>query len=80
MNWHVYILKSLKDGSHYVGSASNVNIRLKRHNSGKVRSTKRGVPWEVVYTEKYLTQQEAYRRERQIKSYHGGKAFKKLLH
>ena len=75
----VYILQSLKDKSYYIGHAQDLKVRLKRHNSGRVRSTKSQLPWMLVYQEEYQTKQEAYRRELQIKRYKGGEAFKKLL-
>ena len=75
----VYILQSLKRVRYYVGHCEDLPVRLKRHNSGKVRSTKYDCPWKVVRTQEYATKQEAYARERQIKSYKGGEAFKRLL-
>jgi predicted GIY-YIG superfamily endonuclease len=37
---YLYILESLKDGSHYAGISKNVSLRLDYHNKGKVKSTK----------------------------------------
>lgn len=34
---------------------------------------------EVIYVEKYDSIEDAYKREKQIKSYKGGSAFKKLI-
>ncbi|PIY92779.1 MAG: endonuclease, partial [Candidatus Magasanikbacteria bacterium CG_4_10_14_0_8_um_filter_42_12] len=45
----------------------------------RVRSTKSGVPWKLVYTELFNTKSDAYKREMQIKSYKGGNAFRELL-
>ncbi len=73
------ILKSLKNGRHYIGHAHNINDRLLRHNAGQVKSTKNYKPWQLIYTEKYNTKVEANRRELEIKSYKGGIKFKKLL-
>lgn len=77
--YKIYIIKSLKTGRHYIGHSENLNKRLVAHNSGKVRSTKSGVPWKVVYTEEYLARSEAFKRELEIKSYKGGIKFKQLL-
>ncbi|OGY45686.1 MAG: endonuclease [Candidatus Buchananbacteria bacterium RIFCSPHIGHO2_02_FULL_38_8] len=77
--YYVYILKSLNSDGYYIGHAKDLNIRLERHNDGKVRSTKSRRPWKVIYTENFNTKQEAYRREKQIKSYKGGAAFKRLI-
>ena len=75
----VYILRSKKSGRYYIGHTSDINKRLKEHNSGKVRSTKAYVPWEVAYSEKYEAKSDVFQREMQIKKYKSGEAFKKLL-
>lgn len=75
----VYILKSLKNGHYYIGQTNNLANRIRRHNSGLVKSTKNGIPWEVIYTEEYTTRSVAYKRELEIKAYKGGIKFKKLL-
>ncbi len=77
--YFVYILKSLKDGRYYIGSTGNVEDRLKFHNSGLQRSTRHRVPFVVVYVEVKASKAEALKREKQIKSYKGGVAFKKLV-
>ena len=77
--YFVYILKSLKVLRYYIGSSENVARRLSDHNSGKVKSTKAYQPWEVVYLEKFNIKSDALKREKQIKSYKSGNAFKKLL-
>ena len=75
----VYILKSLKNGKYYIGQTEDVVDRIKRHNSGRSKATKNFTPWEVVYSEEYLTRSLAFRREQEIKSYKSGIKFKKLL-
>ena len=37
MCYFVYILQSERDGSFYIGSTSDVEARLSRHNSGRTR-------------------------------------------
>ena len=78
-NWFVYILRSLKDGRYYIGSASDLEKRIERHNRGGNISTKNRRPLELVYFEIYNTRVEALCREKTIKSYKGGEAFKKLI-
>ena len=68
---YLYILKSLKDGNHYVGITSNLGERLKYHNSGGVRSTKNRIPFVMIYNEEYSSMGEARRREKYLKSYKG---------
>ena len=38
--YYSFILRSLKDGRYYYGSAEDVDKRLIKHNSGQVRSAK----------------------------------------
>ena len=68
---YLYILKSIKDGNHYVGITSNLSERLKYHNSGRVRSTKDRVPFVMIYNEEYHSMKEARVREKYLKSYKG---------
>ena len=77
--YSAYILQSGTTGKYYIGYSAIVHKRLKEHNRGRVRSTKAGIPWMLVYTEKYPSRQAAYRREMQIKRYKGGEAFYKLI-
>ncbi len=64
-------------GKHYVGITTLDPIkRLERHNKGDVFSTKLGRPWKLIKVEYFKTLQEARRREKQIKSWKGGNAFK----
>ncbi|MEK7578484.1 MAG: GIY-YIG nuclease family protein [Patescibacteria group bacterium] len=77
--YYTYILKSLKNGKYYTGSTNDLVERLKRHNAGRNKSTKAGIPWKLIYSESFQTKQDAYRKEMQIKSYKNGDAFKKLL-
>jgi putative endonuclease len=75
----VYILKSIKNGRYYIGQTRDIDDRIKRHNAGKVKSTKHYKPWEIIYFENCQTRSEACKRELQIKSYKGGEAFRKLF-
>jgi putative endonuclease len=76
--YYVYVLKN-QAGNHYVGYTSNLLRRIKDHNSGKSRRTKRKGPWRLVHREEFPTTREAQKRERQIKRYKGGEAFQRLL-
>ena len=75
----LYILVS-DLGKYYVGITSLlVANRIKRHNNGDVYSTKLHRPWKLIYTEKFTDFADARAREKKIKSWHGGNAFKKLI-
>ena len=77
--WTVYILKSISTGKFYIGCTSDLNRRLDEHNAGRNLSTKSRRPWSLVYSETFAEQDPAYAREKQIKSYKGGNAFRSLL-
>lgn len=77
--YSVYILKSTKTNKYYIGHTSDIIGRLKRHNKGLSKYTKKFIPWELIYHEEYNTKSEAYRRKIEIKKYKGGIKFKKLL-
>ena len=67
MHYFVYILFSEKVNKYYVGSCQDIQDRLLRHNQGRSKFTKTGIPWTLVYSENYETRSEAYRREMEIK-------------
>ena len=79
MPYYVYILQSAKTGKYYVGYAADVEKRLLRHNSGRTKSLLKHIPLEIIKIEEYPVYEDARRRERQIKRYKSGEAFKKLL-
>jgi putative endonuclease len=68
MSYFVYILRSLKDNSYYVGTTSRLRERIKDHNSGKSKSTSSKKPFELVYSEEFASISQAYIREKYIKS------------
>jgi putative endonuclease len=71
--FHTYILKSQKDGGYYFGHTSNLTERLKKHNNGQVKSTKRRRPLIIHYSEIFETKSEAFQREQFFKSFDGRK-------
>jgi len=77
--YFVYILRSILSGKHYVGCTNNPERRLKEHNNNKTRSLKNRGPFKLIYKEEFDNLSEARKRERIIKSYKGGNAFKRLI-
>jgi len=67
MHW-IYILYSKKIDKYYIGSSSNVQKRLEFHNSeyNKIWS-KRGQPWELVFSHQFETKSDALKAEIFIK-------------
>lgn len=75
----LYVLLSLKDNRTYVGSTNDFERRLKLHNSGRVKSTKHRIPFEVLFTEEFETIQEAKKRELYYKSGAGRRKLKEYF-
>ena len=64
----VYILYSKKSSRYYVGQTSDIKDRLERHNQGRSKSTKFGIPWSIVLQREFSTRSEALILEKQIKN------------
>jgi putative endonuclease len=79
MMFYVYVLRN-SQGKYYIGvSSKEPNVRAIEHAQNKSHWTKDKGPWEVVCSEEFPDKASAWRRERRIKSYKGGDAFKRLL-
>jgi len=68
---YVYVLHSQKDDKLYTGYTKNLKLRLEKHEKGLVESTKNRRPLKLIYYEACLTQEDATRREKVLKSYRG---------
>jgi len=77
--YYVYVLLSLEDNKFYVGFTSDLERRLKEHNSGKNTSTKSRLPLELIYYEAHLSKTDAARRERYFKTSKGKSTLKQML-
>jgi len=75
-NYYTYVLRSLKDLNLYVGFTTNINNRLEEHNKGRVSSTMSRTPFELIYWEGCLNQQDATRREKYLKTAWGKRYIK----
>ena len=63
VDYHVYVLVSERTGRRYVGSAHDLADRLARHNRGRSKATRHGVPWRLAHVESFPSRAEAVRRE-----------------
>ena len=63
MKYFVYILRSIREGSFYIGYTNNLDRRCEEHNLGKSRYTAKKKPWEIFYFEIYGSKTEALKRE-----------------
>jgi putative endonuclease len=77
--YYVYVLRSVKDGRLYTGYTSNLEDRLRDHNTGHTESTRNRRPLELVYFEEFETKKDATDRERFFKTPEGGVLKRKLM-
>ena len=77
--YYIYILRSCKERKLYSGYTANLKERLKYHNSGKVAATKNRKPFELIYYEAYLHQQDATAREKFFKTQWGRNYLRRVL-
>ena len=76
---YVYILRSKKCNRFYVGSAEDVELRLRQHNRGENKSSKAYRPWVLARKEEYKDKALALKRERFLKSGAGRRVIRNLL-
>jgi len=77
--YYVYVIKSIRHLSRYVGSTNNVFNRVKEHNGSRCRYTSGRKPWILVYKEEFKTRAEAMEREKFLKSGQGRKYLDRIL-
>ena len=75
----VYVIRSKKDNKFYTGTTSSLRKRFKEHNEGKVVSTKNRGPFELIYYEASLDREDAFAREKYLKSGMGKRYLKNRL-
>jgi len=77
--YYTYVIKSKKDGKFYTDVTSNIDKRFKEHNDGLVFATKYRCPFTLIYFEACLNKNDAYRRERYLKTGMGKRYLKERL-
>jgi putative endonuclease len=73
---YVYVLCSEKDGKFYTGCTRDLRARFALHNAGKVPSTANRRPFKLLYYEACLNEQDAFRREKYLKTTYGKRYIK----
>ena len=76
---YTYVLLSEADGRLYIGATADLRERLKLHTAGRIRSTVYRRPLKLIYYEAGLSADDAFRRERFLKTGKGGRYIKKRL-
>ena len=76
--FYTYVLKS-KSGEVYVRYTSDLKRRFVEHNQGLNLSTKKYKPWVIIYYECCISESDAKRREKYLKTTQGGRLLKRRL-
>lgn len=66
--YYTYILRSKKNRQLYTGYTDDLRKRFNEHNSGKCAYTKGRRPYELIYYEACLNEQDARKREKYFKT------------
>jgi putative endonuclease len=77
--YSVYILQSLKTKKYYIGQTDSLARRIHQHNSGYSKSTKHGIPWEMVYHQEFDSRAEAVQFEIKLKKMKSSKYLLDLI-
>lgn len=76
---YVYVLQSKKDGKWYTGCTRDLRKRIEQHREGKVTSTKGRGSLALIYFEASRTDEDAFDRERYLKTGMGKRYLKNRL-
>ena len=77
--YYVYVLRSLKNNQLYTGCTNNLRKRLTQHNSGEASYTRSRGPYELLYYEASLHKDDAFARERYLKTGMGKRYIKNRI-
>ena len=76
--YKVYAIKSTIRNYIYVGLTADLDERIRRHNSGREKTTRAYRPFELIYWEEQPTREDARKREKYFKSGVGKEFLKKI--
>ena len=77
--FYTYLLLSKKDHKLYTGYTGDLRNRFKEHNSGRNFSTKNRGPFDLIYYEACMDEEDAQAREKFLKSGPGKRYLKNRL-
>ena len=75
----MYVIESLKNGNLYIGYTQDLIKRIKEHNQGLNFFTEKCKPWKCIYYEACLSENDAKRREKYLKTTQGSRLLKRRL-
>jgi len=69
--FYVYILKSQKDGSRYIGVSADLKRRISEHNCGGAKYSSSKMPYKLIWYCAFLDNTKALSFEKYLKSSSG---------
>ena len=78
MSYFTYILEN-PEGRFYIGQTSDLELRLKRHNEGRVFWTKSRGPWSLAYWSEFSARSEAMAREKALEALRSKRSLRELV-
>ena len=76
---YTYVLYSERDNEWHTGATSDLKARVREHAEGHVTSTRNRRPLMLVYYEGCLSREDAFRRERHLKTGRGKRYLRRRL-
>jgi len=67
--YYVYVLSNINSKELYIGYTNDLEKRFKEHNTNKGKSTKNKGKWIIIYSESYMSKEDAKTREYRLKYY-----------
>ena len=77
--YYTYVLQSTEDGRWYTGVTGDLRARIADHLKGRVGSTRHRRPLRLIYYEACLSEADARRRERYLKTGKGKRSIRQRL-
>ena len=77
--FYTYIIFSEILNKYYIGSTTNIEERLVKHNHNHKGFTGNKSDWKIVYFEEYMIKTDALKRELQIKKWKSRIMIEKLI-
>ena len=66
--YYVYVLRSSEDKDLYIGCTKDLRKRFKEHGQGVCDSTAHRRPFKLIYYEALLNKEDAFAREKYLKT------------
>ena len=77
--YYVYILIRQRDGKLYTGFSANLKRRMQEHKQKKTQTTARMGGISLIYYEAFISEKDARKREKYLKTTQGKRTLKIML-